>query len=108
MEQLLLQTLRALPIHQTACSTSASSTGGPVPEEQFVSLLGEKLLPPPGMLDALIAQLPPHFISARTDAHRRVLVGRLGIPQLQAVEFYRQAPPSHGPAGFHLKAPCAA
>ena len=56
---------------------------------QFVTLLGEKLLAPPDTLDGLLLQLPPVFISATSELHRRVLSARLGVPQLPAVEFYR-------------------
>ena len=89
MDHSLLEVLKALPIFQTARSAAAAAASDNQARPEFVSLLDGKLLAPPGTLDGLLAQLPPMFVSVVTDQHRNVLSG-LGVPQLQAVEFYRQ------------------
>ena len=87
----LLQTLKSLPIFQTASTAVTTTSDEPAISPHYVSLLGDCFMAPPGTLDALLAKLPPAFVSAPSEAQRRVLSSRLGVRQLAAVEFYRQA-----------------
>ncbi|KAK9798935.1 hypothetical protein WJX73_003884 [Symbiochloris irregularis] len=82
-----LQTLKALPIFQTACGAAACSAPPGCPGH--ASLLDATVVVPEGLLPELLSNLPPTFIVASNSMQSRVLGDRLGVRQLKPVEFYR-------------------